>query len=239
MIPQTQGRPLGNVPFTDQNFWNTLYPQDRYKERTAFALNFLLARNQPENTVLTYIETLKAKNPERLAHKDPESNNLTPLHIAAMKANVQAANKILATAKNQNEVRKMLNQQDAFGYTPLHIAALTSDVLYQTFLKEGADPSIRNTHGGTAADLLPLAGRVTVVRSKDTLFFEDPSTTEVHKVALMSEAQLAKLFPSGFLHTDSPLYRSDRLHHLWLDNEPLTAADLKAVSNFEKRPPVF
>lgn len=237
MIPQVKASPVGNTPFTDRIFWNNLYPQNRYKERTAFALNFLLAKDQPENTVLTYIETLKAKNPERLTQKDPENSDLTPLHIAAMKANSQAANNILAAAKNQIEVRRMLNQQDAFGYTPLHMAALTSDVLYQTFLNQGADPSIKNARGGTPADLLSLTGRVTVLRSKDTLFFEDPATKEVHKVALMSEPQLAKLFPVGFIHTDSPLYRSDRLHQLWLDNANLTAADLQTVSNFERRPP--
>ncbi|CRX38359.1 ankyrin repeat domain-containing protein [Estrella lausannensis] len=231
-------QPTGNTPFTNLSFWNSLYPQSQYKDRTAFALHFLLALNQPEKTVAAYITKLNTENRARLFHKDPLNHNLTPLHIAAMKANQAAVERLLSHAKDNRERRQMLNQQDAFGFTPLHMAALTSEHLYRYFLEQGADPSLKTLSGGTAEHLLPLCGRVRVLNSTDTLFFEDPLSSEVKRAIDLTAHEKERLFPPGFTHTDTPLYAPEMVHRLWLDTqEPIQKAFPNLVARFRKAPP--
>jgi hypothetical protein len=228
----------GSTPFATLSFWDSLYPESLYKERTAFALHFLLARNQPESTVVSYIKKLSAENRVRLFQKDPSNHQLTPLHIAAMRANQAAVECLLSSAKNSKERKQMLNAQDAFGFTPLHMAALTSEHLYRLFLKCGADPSLKTLAGGTAEHFLPLSGRVKMVNSGDTLFFEDPLSKEVKKVSDLTAQEKESLFPPGFTHTDTPLYSPEMFHRLWLDTaKPTEQAFPALVDKFRKAPP--
>lgn len=195
--------------------WKQLYPSDLYKQRASFALHFLLALGQKLETITGYIASLKAKNPERLVQADAENHSLTPLHIAAMKANVEGAKVLLAAFATKEEKLDALRREDAYGWTPLHHAACTSNSLFQLFIEEGGNPQSKSSNGSTPKDLRFFSGREVSVKSETTLFALTGTPKSLIPVAALNREQKDALFGPSFLHTDHPIYPTTHLKALW------------------------
>ena len=74
----------------------------------------------------------------------------TPLHLAAREGHIRAIEILIAEGK------ALLNILDFHGNTALHIAANSSsrEATMSILLSHGADPSIKNLEGKTAADII-------------------------------------------------------------------------------------
>jgi hypothetical protein len=195
--------------------WNELYPRDQYKTRTLFALHFLFALGQPVKTITNYIATLKEKNPERLIHGDKENHNLTPLHIAAMKANAEGAKALLGAFGTKDEKLAAIRKKDDFGWTPLHHAACTCNTLFQLFIAEGGDPETKTSTAPSPKDLRHLSGREVSVSSSKSLFARVGEARSLIAVAAVNLNERISLFGPSFVHTDYPIYPTRYLKALW------------------------
>lgn len=184
----------GNAPFP-QKYLDTLYPKSQWAERKEFGLHFLLAGGMPDGALIgAYVQ----KNSRAILVCDPQHDNLCPLHVAAMKANRAAAERLI------QEDHKCLSKKTSSGFSPLHIAALTSAELYDLFIAGGADPDLKTNTGMRAKDLRLLCGRAVDIRSVDSLFYQE---SEGHApVLIYSNSQLVtRVFGENFWHCDTPL----------------------------------
>jgi uncharacterized protein len=78
-----------------------------------------------------------------------DSQGWSPLHLAAQSLSVECAHLLLAAGANANA-------RDSFGNTPLSRAVFAyrgDGALIELLRKAGADPTIKNTHGVSPADL--------------------------------------------------------------------------------------
>ena len=115
-------------PLLTQPEFDKLYPQEEYRTDLSLILHFLIARNQPEDTVLAQI----AKRKQLVAHSDPKRDGLTPFIIAVMQGKikyVQAMIGINAAA---------VNVCDAHQWSPLLHASISSKAIYDLLLASGA-----------------------------------------------------------------------------------------------------
>lgn len=131
--------------------------------------------------------------------KDPENGDLTPLHLAAMKANLAAARALLQ--RNPD----CINALTGTGFSPAHFAALTSEDLYQFLKGQGADLQIKTKSGLTCEDLRQFCGRVPFVSSQGSLFYQADAAQ--HPILLSANPVIkAKVFGKDFFHTDVPIF---------------------------------
>ena len=79
----------------------------------------------------------------------------TPLHRACDRGREEVARLLLEAAEDDAERRRLARAQEASGGTPLHSAAYAggSGELVRLLLEQGADRSIVDREGKTAADL--------------------------------------------------------------------------------------
>lgn len=197
MEPAQTPRPYltGNSPFP-QEYLDKLYPKQRWQHLKDLSLHFLLAFGTPDAaTIGVYLQN----NPNAVWVCDPQNGNLTPLHLAAMKANRAAAERIL------QENKLCLFAQTTSGFSPLHIAALTSDELYDLFIRNGADQEQKTSTGMSCKDLRLLSGRVVDVRSAASLYYQE-SPDQVPMLLASDGSLKAKVFGEDFFHTDIPLF---------------------------------
>jgi len=145
------------APILTQEEWEALYPKEQYPGKgKRFTLHFLLALNQPEETIVKYISDLKKDHFQKLTLADPDCEGLTPLHIAAMKAHTAVVRALLA----RPEVRQMIDQRDRYGWTALHHALIASQEIFDLLVANGADPMAATASRGNIEDLRMLTGRV-------------------------------------------------------------------------------
>lgn len=211
--------------------WEELYPKNQYKLRSAFALHFLFALGQPLANVEAYITSLKAKNPKALSLPDLQSHYLTPLHIAAMKANTEGAKILLDAFATKKEKLAALNAKDAYGWTPMHHAACTSTSLFELFISEGCHPDTKSANVPTPRELRFYAGKEVAVRSRDHLFALIGNSEALTPVAALSLSERVSLFGEPFTHTDHIIYSQDLLKNLWWGSSNQTEAGHDNFSN--------
>jgi hypothetical protein len=209
--------------------WKELYPSDQYKNRSSFALHFLFALGQPLKTITNYIAALKEKNPERLIQGDAENHSLTPLHIAAMKANAEGAKALLGAFGTKQEKLAAIRKEDDFGWTPLHHAACTCNTLFQLFIAEGGDPQTKTSKAPSPKDLRSFSGREVTVNSSASLFALVGEPKSLIPVAALNLKERTSLFGASFVHTDHPIYPSGHLKALW---QPSVNEDYEATWKF-------
>lgn len=148
----------GNAPFPQEHM-DKLYPKEKW--RNEFSLHYLIAG---QGDIKDIEETAKAK-PKGISLCDPQNSNLTPLHLAAMKAS-QAVAEILLKYDPEG-----LQKKSKEGFTPLHISALTSDDLFDFFQGMGGDPKLKADNGLSCYDLRVLSGRKLTVLTDLSLLF--------------------------------------------------------------------
>ncbi|MGH2611420.1 MAG: ankyrin repeat domain-containing protein, partial [Rhabdochlamydiaceae bacterium] len=98
---------------------------------------------------LSSAEEKKRKIFFRVNGHDFINRGLSPLHIASMTGNFDAADALISTRVCNPNVK------DHGGATPMHHAAVRADFLFiQILKKKGADDRIQDYYGGTANDIL-------------------------------------------------------------------------------------
>lgn len=216
----------GNAPFP-QEFFNKLYPKQQWAHRKEFGLHFLIASGMPDATL---IGACLQKNPRAALLCDPQNDNITPLHLAAMKVNRAAAEKILL------ENKESLSVQTASGFSPLHAAALTSDELYDLFVRNGADSELKTKTGMRAKDLRLLSGRAVDIQSADSLFYQESPAQEA--VLLSSDPCLkTKVFGAGFFHSDTSIFDAPFFPELCMQNPASHPFYLEAYQQYVRNRP--
>lgn len=182
-----------------------LYKPDPIQERGSYDLHYIVALGE----FPAAIEECAKTNPGKLVLADPKRRGLTPLHLAAMKVNMEAAKIFLLMCKKED-----LDIPCDLGFTPLHFAAMTSDALFLLFLQHGGNANLRTREGASCQDLRVLCGRATNVRSTHSLFYQEGSD---HKpVVLWTNPVLReKVFGKDFFHADSAVWTNISFEILW------------------------
>lgn len=210
--------------------WSALYPREQYKVRTEVALHFLFALGQPLASIAAYVANLKSKNPKKLRMPDLKNHGLTPLHIAAMKANTEGAKVLLDAFETKEEKLAEIKAKDAFGWTPLHHAACTSNTLFELFVSLGGNPESKASNGLTPRELRFLAGKEVCVKSGGTLFTLIPDSQTPIPVAELDLNRRIALFGEAFIHADHNIYPQDQLKNLWQSTPEETDGPLLNLS---------
>ncbi len=215
--------------------WNGFYP----KPTPENSFHYLIARNEKPEQTVKLIQIVKAERIQHLLAKDKGHHDLTPLHIAAMKADALSVDTLTKKlAEVPGKLAEALNARDSFGWTPLHHALLTSEEIFRRLLELGASLNAQTAMEEDCYELQQLIGRVKVQRSLPTtcLVMQEG---QPKKLSTLSQEDMQRALGIE-LYTDSVLYQPEYYRHLW-QRQPSDSSShlpMAAYRNWIKNPPV-
>lgn len=196
------------VSLFTQDQWNTLYPKEDYAKNPEFALHFLLARDQPTETITRFIQVCQQKYPGRLIKPDTTRHGLTPLIIAAMKNKVVEAQCLLDAIKNVSAKRDYINYKDAHNWSCLLHAHVSSKAIFDL-----VRPYTTQEPVIALADLDAMRSPRVSSFTQAHVFFETDSKT----VIPLDDEGIKQIGLQGY--RDIPYFPDDTLRILWENTE--------------------
>lgn len=227
--------------------WGKSYPRRDYPSTDrskTYTLHYLIALNQPEESILSYIDTQTQKKIHaKLFSADKEIYLLTPLMLAVMKGRVDVAKKLLQIAKELGRIKEQVNQQDQHGWTPLHHAAIKSGGLFDLLIQHDADRTIQNKSLGTADDLKALTSEN--VLTAENAFSTTPSAFKTYLVLPNQERVLISKLGKDTLQTalglkeyrDAPFFPKSEINGLWKTHKNTDFLNHKIYDHWLKNTP--
>ena len=172
--------------FFERSGFKEIFSKDNYKKNSSFAIQFLIALNQSNETIKNYIDKMQKEKKDRIDAAF-SSRALTPLHLAVLKNNREIAEKLIAYKAD-------VNKRDAQGWTPMHYAALFADGQMLSFLEErGGKRSLIMHLGATVKEIRMNAGSEESNHSRQKLFIGE------EEKAIPCDFSLATLNELGLL----------------------------------------
>ena len=197
--------------------WKSLFSEDIYRKVKkkdpsvlpsdkklviAHGLKYLIALDQPDDTICGFIDVLKMSNSTQINSSFPH-HRITALHVAIMRNRSVVVDKLI-------EVGASVTAQDEHGWFPLHHAALISNHLVQLLLQNGAKVDARTQLGGNYKDLLGLAG---IERTSDRALLSykalSKESEEIHSSSLSERLKMD--------YVDECMWPEKFLFHLWTE----------------------
>lgn len=193
--------PAWRSSLTGETLWHLLAEQET---KAALGLSQKLAKN-PAAVALLNLPLFSSANAPDGFLPGP-----TPLHLACVSLNLGQARILLGLGANPN-------LQDQFGQSALHSAgrkfgakALKKTApLIELLMSHGADPSLLNSSGLTAAQAMakraPLDGLVILLRSRpQDLASGDKASSEAQKAIALRGGKAHSIIDQAVLLADSP-----------------------------------
>ncbi len=238
MIQSQSSAPIPDLgayrPLYTQEEWNEIYQ----KPTPATSFHYLIARNEKPEQTRTLIQIVQKDRIHQLLAIDPEHCDLTPLHIAAMKADDLVVAALTKKLAEQGKLQEALNARDTFGWTPLHHALLSSEQVFKRLQELGANMQARTALGDDCHDLQKYVGRVREQRSKAHIHLNIPGLAAKTLGELSAEQMKTTLGIDCY--TDIVLYPPEHYRILWghvPSDKPDDRYLAKAYEEWKANPP--
>lgn len=192
---------------TDED-WICAYPRENYvqfgakkankeisKHVKKFTLHYLLALEQPDTVITTFIDKkVKKKQYRYLFATNKEFNSVTPMIISTLLGRIEIVRALIKGCSGDNYYQQMCINQPGLNYwTPLHLAKITSDQIYKTLLENNANPAATTCLFGTPEDIGELVSRNLKSVSADKVIWETEDGVQFPISKLIAEGNLEKV----------------------------------------------